>query len=187
MAAQSSPAQSTASILDSAILLALTLAKVAATGIGIRGNTKRGAGAGDNAFALVEIESVASPHGLRVKLGEIVVEYKSLAEKSRVKQFFKGNDYKQRIQDIKNSIASQIHQFTVCKAPSFQFLAERKEIKHLPTTLPFQLADYSALFRTWLIELLDNDRTGLLDAEPRLHFQKMIVEILEKMLPSSKP
>jgi hypothetical protein len=43
----------------------------------------------------------------------IAVQCKSLAEKRGIKQFFKSRDYKEKIQDIKNLIASHIQEFTV--------------------------------------------------------------------------
>ncbi|KAJ6511658.1 hypothetical protein DFH09DRAFT_270095, partial [Mycena vulgaris] len=75
-------------------------------------------------------------------------------------------------------------------AASFFFsrdYVERKEIKHLAPTLAIQLADYDTTFRTHLVKFLEDDRTGITTAEPRLQFQKMLIEILGKLPPSQKP
>ncbi|KAJ6481182.1 hypothetical protein DFH09DRAFT_1107746 [Mycena vulgaris] len=225
----------------------------------------------------------------------IILECKSLTEKSRLKQFFKSKDYKDRIQNIKASIASHIHEFTfygnisieksveamsskvrvidkkmdnllakeilaklkgiparysaantpdkcmdgtrvdiikdivtrltaapdsservimlsgpagsgkstIAKsvtsilaedqgllAASFFFSrdhAERNEIKYLASTLAMQLAEYNGVFKACLVDLLETDRTGILDAEPRLQFQKMVVQILENLPPITSP
>ncbi|KAJ7358352.1 hypothetical protein DFH08DRAFT_848300 [Mycena albidolilacea] len=50
---------------------------------------------------------------LSSNLTPIAVQCKSLAEKRGIKQFFKSRDYKEKIQDIKNLIASHIQEFTV--------------------------------------------------------------------------
>jgi hypothetical protein len=64
---------------------------------------------------------------------------------------------------------------------------DRKEINHLATTLAMQLADYSPGFQAHLIELLKKDSTFICQAEPRLQFQKLVVEILGKLPPCSTP
>jgi energy-coupling factor transporter ATP-binding protein EcfA2 len=64
---------------------------------------------------------------------------------------------------------------------------DRKEINHLATTLAIQLADYSPGFQAHLIEFLEEDGTGIYQAEPYLQFQKLVVEILGKLPPCSKP
>jgi hypothetical protein len=46
-------------------------------------------------------------------LTPIAAQCRSLAEKRGIKQFFKSRDYKEKIQDIKNLIASHIQEFTV--------------------------------------------------------------------------
>ncbi|KAJ6541156.1 hypothetical protein DFH09DRAFT_1041449, partial [Mycena vulgaris] len=292
------------------ILPALRLAKAGATGIGIpgvelvinvvlelattlstmKGNKQDLAKLEGSLNQLINTDASAAGDDLKQrlselssKLGEIAVECKAIAEKNRLKQFFKSNDYKERIQGIKESIASHIYQFTfygnisieksveailkiftkemlarlkcvparynadntpnkcmvgtrvntiqdiltrltaapnsservvmlsgsagsgkstIAKsvacvlaeegllAASFFFShthADRKEITHLTTTLAVQLAEYNAVFRTELIQLLETDCTGLLAAEPHLQFQKMFVQILEKIPSSSSP
>ncbi|KAJ7690268.1 hypothetical protein B0H17DRAFT_1331490 [Mycena rosella] len=217
---------------------------------------------------------------LSFDLGEIKIKCKSLGEKGRFKQFLKGSDYKQQIEEIKDSVAAQIQQFTfygnisieksvdtilnvlilsklktaparynaentpnkcmegtrvdiikdviaqltstpgsfhqvlmlsgvagsgkstIAKsvasvlaenqqlAASFFFsrdYEERKEITHLATTLAVQLAEYDGIFRTHLIHFLQMNSDGIIDAEPHLKFQKMILDILEKMPPSLQP
>ncbi|KAJ6542901.1 hypothetical protein B0H19DRAFT_853278, partial [Mycena capillaripes] len=64
---------------------------------------------------------------------------------------------------------------------------DRKEITHLATTLAMQLADYNPDFQAYLIELLEKDCTRICEAAPHLQFQKLFVEILGKLPPSSKP
>jgi hypothetical protein len=54
------------------------------------------------------------------ELQEIALMCKSVGEKNRLKRFLKSKDYKQRIQDIQNSIASHIHQFTVRRPGCYQ-------------------------------------------------------------------
>ncbi|KAJ7238833.1 WD40-repeat-containing domain protein [Mycena haematopus] len=65
--------------------------------------------------------------------------------------------------------------------------ADRKEINYLATTLAMQLAEYDPDFQTHLLKLLESDSTGICEAAPRLQFQKLVVEILGKLPPSSKP
>ncbi|KAJ6481187.1 hypothetical protein DFH09DRAFT_418991 [Mycena vulgaris] len=302
---------SATAMLASVIVPALKLAKAGATGIGIPGVEPAINGVLELAMMLstmkenkedlsrletalnelITIDASGASGDLKQRLvklsselGKIAIECNSLTVQSRVKQFFKANDYKQRIQDIKNSIASHIHEFTfygnisietsvegilkilktellaklkyvtarynadntpnkcmdgtrvniikdivmlltstpsaserivmlsgpagsgkstIAKsvasiiaeekgilAASFFFsrdYADRKEITHLATTLAFQLADYDTQFRNSLIDLLETDRTGILDAEPHLQFQKILVGTLEKMPPSAKP
>ncbi|KAJ6481173.1 hypothetical protein DFH09DRAFT_1464725, partial [Mycena vulgaris] len=91
---------------------------------------------------------------------------------------------------IAKSVASILAEEKGILAASFFFsrdYTERNEIKHLPTTLAFQLSDYNVLIRTSLIDLLETDQTGILDVDPHLQFQKMIVEILEQMPLSPTP
>ncbi|KAJ6548144.1 hypothetical protein DFH09DRAFT_1504633 [Mycena vulgaris] len=91
---------------------------------------------------------------------------------------------------IAKSVASILAEEKGFLAASFFFsrdYTERKEIKHLATTLAIQLAEYSPVFRTRIINFLETDRTGILTAEPRLQFQKMIAQILQAMPPSSVP
>ncbi|KAJ6523870.1 hypothetical protein B0H19DRAFT_867434, partial [Mycena capillaripes] len=64
---------------------------------------------------------------------------------------------------------------------------DRKEINHLAMTLAMQLADYSPNFQAHLIKLLEKDSTGICEAPPRVQFQKLVVEILEKLPPCAKP
>ncbi|KAJ6530765.1 hypothetical protein B0H19DRAFT_885418, partial [Mycena capillaripes] len=75
-------------------------------------------------------------------------------------------------------------------AASFFFSCDhtdRKEINHLATTLARQLAAYSPGFRAYLTEFLEKDCTRIFEAEPHLQFQKLVVEILGKLPPCSKP
>ncbi|KAJ6474724.1 hypothetical protein DFH09DRAFT_953059, partial [Mycena vulgaris] len=91
---------------------------------------------------------------------------------------------------IAKSVASILAEQDGILAASFFFsrdYAERKEIKHLATTLAIQLADYSPDFQAHLIHFLENDRTGILDADPHLQFQKLVVQMLAKLSPSSSP
>lgn len=90
---------------------------------------------------------------------------------------------------IAKSVASILAEEKHVLAASFFFsrnYAERKEIKYLPSTLARQLAD-NVDFRRLLVDFVDTDRTGILSAEPRLQFQKLVVDLLEKMPPSAKP
>ncbi|KAJ7106811.1 hypothetical protein C8R43DRAFT_1164303 [Mycena crocata] len=75
-------------------------------------------------------------------------------------------------------------------AASFFFsrnYAERSEIRSFPTTLARQLADHNAVFQGLLVDVLDNDRTGILSADPHLQFQRLIVDILAKIPAMSTP
>ncbi|KAF7362706.1 WD-REPEATS-REGION domain-containing protein [Mycena venus] len=317
-----SPFPSPASILDDTILPALTLAQSGVTGIGIPGvegaingvlelammlstmkaNKEDLAKLEKSLHKLITIDTAGVGANLKQRLDTlsselkmIDFERKSLAEKSRFQRFLRSKQYKEKIQGIKDSVASHILHFTfygnisiekcvedmaskvqavgskmdtvrinevlsklkcvparynsvntpdrcmdgtrvdilkdivtrlsavpnsaervvmlsglagsgkstIAKtvaailaekhgilAASFFFsrdYTERKEITHLPTTLAMHLADYDVAFRTGLIDLLETDQTGILDAEPHLQFQRMIVEILEKLPPSSKP
>ncbi|KAJ7202947.1 quinon protein alcohol dehydrogenase-like superfamily [Mycena haematopus] len=91
---------------------------------------------------------------------------------------------------IAKSVATILAEEKNILAASFFFShdhADRKEINHLATTLARQLADYSPDFRDHLIKLLVNDCTGICETEPRLQFQKLVVEILGKLPFSLKP
>ncbi|KAF7342956.1 WD-REPEATS-REGION domain-containing protein [Mycena venus] len=313
---------SAASILDDTVLPALTLAKSGVTGIGIPGvegaingvlelammlstmeeNKEDLAKLENSLDKFITIDTMGIGANLKQRLDNlsselkmIDFECKSLAEKSRFQRFFRSKQYKERIQGIKDSVASHIHHFTfygnisiekcveamasnvqavgrkidtvlaseilsklkcvparyncantpekcmdgtrveiikdivtrlsatpnsaervvmlsgsagsgkstIAKsvatilaeekgalAASFFFsrdYTQRKEITHLPTTLAIHLADYDSAFRSHLIDLLESDKSGLLDAEPHLQFQKLVVGILGKLPPSSKP
>ncbi|KAJ6543123.1 hypothetical protein B0H19DRAFT_1381054 [Mycena capillaripes] len=65
--------------------------------------------------------------------------------------------------------------------------AERNDIRHVPSTLARQLADYSPTFRHLLVKLLDDDRTGILSTAPNIQFQKLVVELLAKLPQSAAP
>ncbi|KAJ7134001.1 WD40-repeat-containing domain protein, partial [Mycena crocata] len=65
--------------------------------------------------------------------------------------------------------------------------AERKDIRSLSSTISRQLADCSGTFKTLLMTLVKDDRTGILSAEPRLQFQKLVVDLLGQLPPSTTP
>ncbi|KAJ6582172.1 hypothetical protein B0H19DRAFT_984341, partial [Mycena capillaripes] len=91
---------------------------------------------------------------------------------------------------IAKTVATILAEEKNALAASFFFSrdhTERKEINHLATTLSRQLADYSPDFQTHLIKLLETDCSGICDAEPQQQFQKLVVEILGKLPPCSKP
>ncbi|KAJ7236443.1 hypothetical protein B0H12DRAFT_1140412 [Mycena haematopus] len=91
---------------------------------------------------------------------------------------------------IAKSVATILAEEKNILAASFFFSrdhADRKEINHLATTLARQLADYSPDFRNHLIKLLENDCTGICETKPHVQFQKLVVEILGKLTPSSNP
>jgi hypothetical protein len=79
-------------------------------------------------------------------------------------------------------------------AASFFFsrnYAERREINGLPLTLAYQLAHYSPDFQKILVEFLhtgmDKDHSGILDADPKLQFQELVVDLLGQLPTSEKP
>ncbi|KAJ7482722.1 hypothetical protein FB451DRAFT_1394027 [Mycena latifolia] len=91
---------------------------------------------------------------------------------------------------IAKSVAAILAEEKGILAGSFFFsrdYVERKEIKHLATTLAMQIADYNTIFRTNLIQFLETDCTGILEAGPHLQFQKLVVNILGNLPPSSRP
>ncbi|KAJ6592976.1 hypothetical protein B0H19DRAFT_865519, partial [Mycena capillaripes] len=91
---------------------------------------------------------------------------------------------------IAKTVASILAEKKKTLAASFFFsqdYTDRKELNHLATTLAMQLADYNRGFRAHLIKLLEKDCTGICEAEPRIQFQKLVVEILGKLPPCSKP
>jgi energy-coupling factor transporter ATP-binding protein EcfA2 len=91
---------------------------------------------------------------------------------------------------IAKTVAATLAEDKHILAASFFFSrdhAERKEIKFLPGTIARQLADHDVTFEQLLVNFLDNDRTRILSAEPRLQFQKLVVELLAKMPPSEIP
>jgi energy-coupling factor transporter ATP-binding protein EcfA2 len=91
---------------------------------------------------------------------------------------------------IAKSVATILSEEKDILAASFFFsrdYPERTEITCLPTTLAKHLADYDVTFRNCLTDFLDNDRAGILDTKPDTQFQKLVVEILEKLPPSQRP
>ncbi|KAJ6566194.1 WD40-repeat-containing domain protein [Mycena capillaripes] len=91
---------------------------------------------------------------------------------------------------IAKTVAATLARDKHILAASFFFsrdYAERKEIKFLAATIALQLADHSADFERLLVKFLDDDKTGILSAEPRLQFQKLIVELLTKIPPCPTP
>ncbi|KAJ7508944.1 hypothetical protein B0H11DRAFT_1901719 [Mycena galericulata] len=68
---------------------------------------------GDLEVRLAALSSmfICPPRGFR-NLKPIAAECKSITEKGRLNRFFKSKEYKQKIGDIKSSIASYIQEFT---------------------------------------------------------------------------
>ncbi|KAJ6573401.1 hypothetical protein DFH09DRAFT_915904 [Mycena vulgaris] len=91
---------------------------------------------------------------------------------------------------IAKSVASILAEEKGILGASFFFsrdYTERRDIRHLPTTLARQLADYHTDFRRLLVECLNDDRAGIISAEPRLQFQTLVVDLLEQLPPSTTP
>ncbi|KAJ7358209.1 hypothetical protein DFH08DRAFT_734974, partial [Mycena albidolilacea] len=91
---------------------------------------------------------------------------------------------------IAKSVASILADQKKILAASFFFAwdtAERNHIKPLPTTLARQLADHDDCFRRLLVKLIVEDRTGILDIDPHLQFQKLVVELLGQTPPTQTP
>lgn len=91
---------------------------------------------------------------------------------------------------IAKSVASILAEDKGLLAASFFFSRDyvgRKGIKHLATTLAFQLANYDTVFRAHLVKLLQDDTAGLLTADPEEQFKKMVVQILQKIPAHRKP
>ncbi|KAF7350241.1 WD-REPEATS-REGION domain-containing protein [Mycena venus] len=91
---------------------------------------------------------------------------------------------------IAKTVASILAEERHILAASFFFswnYAERREIKSLPLTLAYQLADYDADFKNILLKFLDEDHTGILDADPKLQLQRLVVDLLAQIPPSHKP
>ncbi|KAJ7836672.1 hypothetical protein B0H14DRAFT_1120795 [Mycena olivaceomarginata] len=91
---------------------------------------------------------------------------------------------------IAKTVASILAEERHILAASFFFsrnYAERREIKGLPLTLAYQLADYNAAFKDILVKFLDKDHTGILDADPKLQFQRLVVDLLAQIPTSHKP
>ncbi|KAF7344289.1 WD-REPEATS-REGION domain-containing protein [Mycena venus] len=69
-------------------------------------------------------------------------------------------------------------------AASFFFsrsYVKRREIRGLPLTLAYQLADFNINFRNLLVKFVEGDKSGILDAEPKVQFQKLVVELLTQI------
>jgi energy-coupling factor transporter ATP-binding protein EcfA2 len=91
---------------------------------------------------------------------------------------------------IAKTVATILAEEKETLAASFFFsrdYTDRKEITHLPTTLAIQLAEYCPDFRAHLIGFLEEDSTGICEAESHLQFKKLVVGILGKLPPCSKP
>ncbi|KAJ7611051.1 hypothetical protein DFH06DRAFT_1064975 [Mycena polygramma] len=65
--------------------------------------------------------------------------------------------------------------------------ADRNNLRGVPSTLARQLADYDVKYRSLLVKFLDDDRNGILSADPHLQFQKLVVGLLEQTAPSTTP
>ncbi|KAJ7785064.1 WD40 repeat-like protein [Mycena maculata] len=88
---------------------------------------------------------------------------------------------------IARSVASILAEDKHTLVASFFFsrdYVDRKEIRHVPSTLAHQLADYNPQFRYLLVNFLDADRTGILSADPHVQFQRLVVELLAQLPPS---
>ncbi|KAJ7874283.1 hypothetical protein B0H13DRAFT_2348693 [Mycena leptocephala] len=128
-----------ASRLDDTILPALTLAKSGVTGIGIpgvesaingvlglaimlttmKGNKEDLAKLEKSLDKLITIDTAGAGANLKQRLDTLSLELKmidleckSLAEKSRFQRFLRSQQYKERIQGIRDSVVSHIHHFT---------------------------------------------------------------------------
>ncbi|KAJ7447540.1 hypothetical protein B0H11DRAFT_1929598 [Mycena galericulata] len=130
----SSAAPDTMKTLRSTIIPALNLAKAGVAGIGIPGveGALNGTMKGNkkdldalkksiDAFAALEVPS--APTDLEKRLTKLSVkmtarseECKALGTKSRIDRFLRSDMYSSEISDIRNGVASDIHQFTVCFA-----------------------------------------------------------------------
>ncbi|KAJ7455704.1 hypothetical protein B0H11DRAFT_1819334, partial [Mycena galericulata] len=91
---------------------------------------------------------------------------------------------------IAKSIASILAEDQHSLAASFFFsrdIAERNNMKVLPSTLARQLADFSDPYRKLLVEFLDTDCTEILSADPQLQFEKLVVELLAKTPSAQTP
>ncbi|KAJ6505429.1 hypothetical protein C8R45DRAFT_1181821, partial [Mycena sanguinolenta] len=85
---------------------------------------------------------------------------------------------------IAKTVASILAEEQHILAASFFFsqnYAECREIIGLPLTLAHQLADYNADFKNILVKFLNEDQTGILDADPKLQFQKLVVDLLAQI------
>ncbi|KAJ6487440.1 WD40 repeat-like protein [Mycena vitilis] len=65
--------------------------------------------------------------------------------------------------------------------------ADRNNLRGVPSTLAHQLADYDVKYRSLLVKFLDEDRNGVLSADPQLQFQELVVGLLEQTAPSRTP
>ncbi|KAJ6501235.1 WD40-repeat-containing domain protein [Mycena vitilis] len=65
--------------------------------------------------------------------------------------------------------------------------ADRNNLRGVPSTLARQLADYDVKYRSLLLKFLDEDRNGVLSADPQLQFQELVVGLLEQTAPSRTP
>ncbi|KAJ7312842.1 hypothetical protein DFH08DRAFT_896028 [Mycena albidolilacea] len=91
---------------------------------------------------------------------------------------------------IAKTVATILAEEQKTLAASFFFSrdhTDREKIDHLATTLAMQLAEYSPGFRTHLMKLLETDGTSICKEQPRLQFQKLVVELLGKLPPCSQP
>ncbi|KAJ6450552.1 hypothetical protein C8R47DRAFT_1181444 [Mycena vitilis] len=57
---------------------------------------------------------------------------------------------------------------------------DRNNLRGVPSTLARQLADYDVKYRSLLVKFLDEDRNGVLSADPQLQFQELVVGLLEQ-------
>ncbi|KAJ7634820.1 WD40-repeat-containing domain protein [Roridomyces roridus] len=91
---------------------------------------------------------------------------------------------------IAKSVASILAEEKHMLAASFFFsknYAERREIDGLPLTLAYQLAHHSTEFKDVLLHFLNQDQHEILDADPKLQFRKLVVDLLAQIPASSNP
>ncbi|KAJ7726681.1 WD40-repeat-containing domain protein [Mycena maculata] len=91
---------------------------------------------------------------------------------------------------LAKTIASCLAEDNHILAASFFFsrdFADRSDLKLVPATLARQLADYDLGFRQLLVKFIDEDRDGILSADPRVQFKKLVVDLLAQMPPLQTP
>ncbi|KAF7351988.1 WD-REPEATS-REGION domain-containing protein [Mycena venus] len=85
---------------------------------------------------------------------------------------------------IAKSVASRLADHDKILAASFFFsrdYIDRREITGLPKTLARQFADHCPVFKRLLVDFLENDRTEILFADPKLQFHQLVVDLLAKL------
>ncbi|KAJ7613317.1 hypothetical protein DFH06DRAFT_147325 [Mycena polygramma] len=121
--------------------------------------------------------------GTRVKIIQDMITFLTGAPNTQQRVLILSGSAGSGKSTIAKTVASMLAEQNKTLAASFFFsrdYRDRSNLKGLGCTLARQLADYDSNYRHLLTKVLEEDRSGILSADPHLQFQKLVVELLEK-------